>query len=184
VCSGSDVGASEGLGGLPLGAWEAPCSPMQSPPCSLAQQQRPSPPRRRTSLVSIVNALVRRICDRSAAPRQMGRWACEGHRGCRLRGPIARGSADGSTLENADLFEPHTTRDSSFWGRDGVRDGPTYLILVCGGPHGVHGVVLLQPQKWYQDRPARPAPLHLGSPIVAELKSRRGGAGAPPGSRG
>jgi hypothetical protein len=65
----------EGLEGdwgrLPL-----PCSnTTEFPHTDIALQQRPSAPRRRTSLMSIANMLVRRVCGRSADPRQMGRRA-------------------------------------------------------------------------------------------------------------
>jgi hypothetical protein len=114
----ADMHGPGGAGGQPgggLGAWEG-CPSMQQHPCSnttsaITQQPLPSAPRRRTSLLSIGNALVSRVCGRSANPRPMGRMP---------RGGTSRGSAP----------RPNSTQQRAWAGN--LRRGPETRVMAQG----------------------------------------------------
>jgi hypothetical protein len=119
-----------------LGAWEG-CPSMQQHPCSITtsaitQQPLPSAPRRRTSLLSIGNALVSRVCGRSANPRPMGRML----RGGTSRGPTPR---------------PKSTQQRAWAGN--LRRGPGTRVMArvfrVSGVDRKHQRALCSNTKWW-----------------------------------
>jgi hypothetical protein len=176
------LGPVRGWEGCP-GLGRPHAAPCRIPLADIAQQQHPSAPWRRTSLVSIANALVRRICSRSAAPRPMGRRAHGGPSRMSTPRPIsARQRARIDIGERSPVRTPYYSRfillGGGSMGNLAIgRDRQYGVAPMC------QGVSNFPSQIECLGHPTRPALMHTGSPTVADLKSRRGGAGAPPGSR-